>query len=371
MRTILFLIQKEFKQIIRNRALIPIIFFMPLFQIIVLGNAATYDIKNIYFTVLDNDNSSISNEIVYKLSHNKYFTYNSNVLTKEEAISDLEKDNADFIFVIDKDFEKDIKKGFQGKIQIIIDAVDGAASGIIISYINEILKDVQFSINEEQLEMKRDGVGINSIERNWYNEYLNYKWFMVPGILVFLVTMIGVFVNSMNIAREKEIGTIDQLNVTPITKTHFIAGKLIPMMIIALLELTFGLIISKYIFGVPIVGSLGVIYLFAVVYLVIMLSIGLIISSRSDTQQQAMFVAYFLIMIFLFLSGLFTPIASMPNWAQLLTKLIPISYFIEVLRNTMLKGSTFFDQIHSFLILLIYAFLTFFYAIWNYKKMSD
>ena len=368
MRIILILVKKEFLQILRNKGLLPLIFLMPIVQLLVLGNAATYDVKNTNFSVIDNCKSPYSREIISHLKHNKYFTFISNEYSSKEGIESLKTNKSDFVLVIDKDFEKDIERNSKGKVQLLIDAVDGASAGIILSYIQDILKDFQVSIIEDKIGTNHKMVGGISIARNWFNPQLNYIWFMVPGIIVFLITLIGVFVNSMNIAREKELGTIEQLNVTPLKKTQFIAGKLIPLWIIGMMELSFGLIIARFVYHIPILGSLGTIFLFGGIYLISMLSIGLIISSNSDTQQQAMFVAYFIMMIFIFLSGLFTPIASMPNWAQVLAHIIPISYFIEVMRNTVLKGSNIVQQIKPLLILIGYAVTTLLFSIWKYKK---
>ena len=167
--------------------------------------------------------------------------------------------------------------------------------------------------------------------------------FMVPGILVLLVTMVTMFLGSMNVAREKEIGTIEQLNVTPIKKYQFIIGKLLPFWLIGLFELSFGLVIGKVLFNIPMVGSLGLVFLFAMVYMIVVLGMGLLISTAANTQQQAMFIAWFFLVIFILLSGLFTPIESMPKWAQTLTLVNPIRYFVEVMRGVLMKGAGFAD----------------------------
>jgi len=193
---------------------------------------------------------------------------------------------------------------------------------------------------------------------------------MVPGILVLLVTMLTLFLSSMNIVREKEIGTLEQINVTPIRKYQFVIGKLFPFWVLGLVILTVGLIIAKVIFSVPILGSIGLIYFFTSVYLLVILGIGLIISNNSDTQQQAMFVAWFFTVIFILMSGLFTPIESMPVWAQNLTLLNPIRYFVEIIRMVMLKGATFSDISRPFFMIVFYAFALNGIAIWSYRKVN-
>jgi ABC-2 type transport system permease protein len=213
-------------------------------------------------------------------------------------------------------------------------------------------------------------VNIVTIPSFWYNNTLNYKTFMVPGILVLLVTMLTLFLSSMNVVREKEIGTLEQINVTPIKKYQFIIGKLFPFWVLGLVILTVGLIIAKVVFSVPILGNIGLIYFFTAVYLLVILGIGLIISNHTDTQQQAMFIAWFFSVVFILMSGLFTPIESMPVWAQNLTLLNPIRYFVEIIRMVMLKGATFSDISRPFFIIVFYAFALNGIAVWSYKKVN-
>jgi ABC-2 type transport system permease protein len=204
----------------------------------------------------------------------------------------------------------------------------------------------------------------------WYNPKLNYKTYMVPGILVLLVTIIGLLLSGMNVVREKEIGTIEQINVTPVRKLQFIAGKLIPFWILALLELVVGLTLGKLMFNIPIIGSLWLIFLSAGVYLMVILGFGLIVSTVTNTQQQAMLVSFFFMVIFILMSGLFTAIESMPVWAQWLDRLNPIAYFIGIMRMVMLKGSTFHDIRISFYSLVVYALASISLAVWRYRKVS-
>ena len=211
---------------------------------------------------------------------------------------------------------------------------------------------------------------ITSIPSFWYNNTLNYKTFMVPGILVLLVTMITLFLSGMNIVREKEIGTLEQMNVTPIKKHQFIIGKLFPFLVLGMLLLTVGLIIAKLLFNVPIVGSLALMYFYTIIYILVILGMGLFISNFTDTQQQAMFIAWFLAVIFILMSGLFTPIESMPEWAQIMTEFNPIKYFVEVMRMVMLKGAGFTDIIPQITKTFIYAVIMNGLAVWSYKKTS-
>src|SRR5690606_7910833 len=213
-------------------------------------------------------------------------------------------------------------------------------------------------------------VNISSIPSFWYNTTLDYKTFMVPGILVLLVTMITLFLSGMNIVREKEIGTLEQINVTPIRKSQFIIGKLFPFWVIGMGLLTIGLILAKVIFNTPMLGSLILLYAYTSIYILVILGMGLLISNFTDTQQQAMFIAWFFVVIFILMSGLFTPIESMPKWAQIVTEFNPIKYFVEIVRMVLLKGSGFMDILPQLLKTLLYAILMNGLAVWSYKKVN-
>ncbi|MCD6544573.1 MAG: ABC transporter permease, partial [Flavobacteriaceae bacterium] len=240
-------------------------------------------------------------------------------------------------------------------------------------YISQIIqqfnKNVQIDLMQPQ-DAKNKPQNIISIPSFWYNKTLNYKTFMVPGILVILVTMITLFLSGMNIVREKEIGTLEQMNVTPIKKHQFIIGKLFPFWVLGMVLLTVGLIIARVLFNVPMVGSLALMYLYTSVYILVILGIGLFISNFTDTQQQAMFIAWFFVVIFILMSGLFTPIESMPQWAQFLTEFNPVKYYVEVMRMVMLKGSSFIDILPQFIKTSIYAIIMNGLAVWSYKKTN-
>ena len=197
---------------------------------------------------------------------------------------------------------------------------------------------------------------------------MEYKYFMVPGILVLLVTLTGSFLAAMNIVKEKEIGTIEQINVTPVKKLHFILGKLIPFWILGMLILTIGLLIAFIAYGIKPAGSFFTIYVFAAVYLLAVLGLGLLLSTYCSTQQQAMLLSFFLIMIFILLGGLYTPIESMPVWAQWITKFNPVTYFIQVMRDVVLKGSSLRDIAPNIGIIFLFALALNSWAVVNYRK---
>jgi ABC-2 type transport system permease protein len=374
MKTILFIIQKEFRQIFRNKGMLPIIFVLPLVQLLILSNAASFEIKNIKFSYIDNDHSVASRELISKFEASKYFNIIESFSSKKKADFQMQTGKVDVILEIPNHFERDLITEKNTNLSVSINAIDGAAAGVESVYISQIITGFNQKI-QTQLYQYNDTsyvqpLNIVTIPSFWYNNTLNYKTFMVPGILVLLVTMLTLFLSSMNIVREKEMGTLEQINVTPIKKHQFIVGKLFPFWVLGLVILTVGLTIAKVVFSVPILGNIGLIYFFTSVYLLVILGIGLIISNYSDTQQQAMFVAWFFTVIFILMSGLFTPIESMPQWAQNITLLNPIRYFVEIIRMVMLKGATFSDISRPFFMILGYAILLNGIAVWSYKKVN-
>ena len=374
MKTILFIIQKEFKQIFRNKGMLPIIFVLPLIQLLILSNAASFEVKNIKFSYIDHDNSSASRELVSKFKASTYFNIIQNFASKKEATLEMQKGTVDVILEIPIHFESNLIKEKSTQLSVSINAIDGASAGVTNVYITQIINNYNQTIQTKSSQYS-DGTmvkpqNIVTIPSFWYNNTLNYKTFMVPGILVLLVTMLTLFLSSMNIVREKELGTLEQINVTPIKKHQFIIGKLFPFWVLGLVILTVGFIIAKVVFNVPMLGNIGVIYLFTAIYLIVILGIGLYISNHTETQQQAMFIAWFFTVIFILMSGLFTPIESMPQWAQNLTLVNPIRYFVEVMRMVLLKGAGFSDIKIHFLIILGYAVVINSFAVWSYKKVN-
>ncbi|HSM09114.1 MAG TPA: ABC transporter permease, partial [Gemmatimonadota bacterium] len=240
-------------------------------------------------------------------------------------------------------------------------AEDGAAAGIVASYAQTIVADFAAGSTRRGVEIRT---------RGWYNEELNYQQHMVPGILVVLVTIIGTLLTSMNIVREKEIGTLEQLNATPLRRSEFIAGKLLPFWILALLELAFGLIVARLVFDIPMRGSLALLFGAGGIYLVVALGVGLWISTVTETQQQAMFVTYFFLMINLFMSGLFTPIASMPGWGRAAAELIPLKHFIEIARAVLVKGAGADALVVPLLALVAMGLVVFTVSVRQYSKTA-
>lgn len=373
MKIILYIIQKEFKQIFRNKGMLPIIFVLPLLQLIILSNTATFEVKNIKFSYIDNDHSATSRALIDKFNSSTYFDVLTDFSSFKNAEAAMLQGEVDVVLEMPNHFQSDLLKEKKATLGIHINAIDGAAAGVTNVYVLQVLQSFNKQIKTELIQfdsVKTAPVNIVSIPSFWYNETLNYKTFMVPGILVLLVTMITLFLSGMNIVREKEIGTLEQINVTPIKKSQFIIGKLFPFWIIGMSLLTIGLIIAKLVFNVPMLGSLLLMYGYTSIYILVVLGIGLFISNFTDTQQQAMFIAWFFTVIFILMSGLFTPIESMPKWAQTVTDFNPIKYFVEVMRMVMLKGASFMDILPQLSKTFLYAFIMNGLAIWSYKKTT-
>lgn len=372
MRSIKFLLQKEFRQIFRNKTLLRAILVAPLLQLLVLPWAANYEVKNISIAIVDNDHSSYSQKLISKIGSSGYFRLVENSDSYLKSYQLIEKDQADVILEIPVHFEKNLMRENQQKLFIATNAINGTKALVGSSYLLGIIGNFNNDIILHWAQPTRYGA-IPSIEVttvNWYNPLMSYKFYMVPGILVLLVTMVGSMMCALNIVKEKEIGTIEQINVTPIKKYHFILGKMIPFWILGMIVFTIGLIIAWLVYGIVPLGSLGLLYGFLSIYLIAILGLGLLISTYSSTQQQAMSLSFFFIMIFNLMSGLFTPIESMPDWAQMIAKINPITYFIDVMRLVVLKGSSLHNVGYHLIIVLIFAVVFNTWAILNYRKTT-
>ena len=353
--------------------MLPMIFVVPFIQLIILVHAATFEIKNINLVVVDNDLSTTSRQMIAKFNSSPFFNIINSTFSVKESEESLYKDEASIVIVIPTGFEKKLVREKTTNIQILINSIDGIVAGLsnyyAVSIIASLNKDIIIDWYGTSKGIKQTKQ-INIEYSHWYNPELNYKTYMVPGILVLLITIIGLFLSSMNLVREKEIGTIEQINVTPIKKHQFIIGKLIPFLIIGLFELALGLVLGKLLFDIPIVGSLTLVFMVAALYLVVILGIGLFISTITENQLQSMFFSYFFNIVFILMSGLFTSIESMPAWGQFLNKINPIAYFIRVMRMILLKGSGFTDIIPEIISLSIFAVIILSLSVWQYRKTS-
>lgn len=367
-----FLLEKEFKQIFRNPFLPKMILVMPLMMMLVFPWAANQEIKNLRLSVVDNDHSVYSERLIQKITASGYFNLTDVSTSNTVAIHSLEADRADIILEVQPDFEKLLIKEGMADVMISANAVNGMKGGLGASYLSMILQDFAGEIRDEwgQSPQMLSLPVINIVSQNRFNSHLDYKVFMVPAIMVTLLTLMCGFLPALNIVGEKEVGTIEQMNVTPVNKFTFILAKLIPYWIIGLLALTLCIILAALVYGLIPVGRLTTLYFFASVYILVVSGFGLIISNYSNTMQQAMFVMFFFIMIFILMSGLFTPISSMPEWAQNITIFNPLRYFIQVMRMVYLKGSGVADLYTQLIALCCFAIFFNGWAVLSYRKSS-
>jgi ABC-2 type transport system permease protein len=355
MRALRFLLRKEYLQIFRDRVIVGMLFVMPMVQLLVLANAATFEVKSARLYVVDQDHSTMSRGLVDRLASSGRFIPTGASQSLARADDAMLDRTTDIILVVPNGLERDLVRDRRGSVQFILNAEDGAAASVMQSYAGRILASYSTELGADvtptlaSVESRRDappqrGQAVIEVrQRGWYNAELEYRDYMVPGILVVLVTMVGTLLTAMNIVREKESGTLDQLNVTPVTRTTFIAAKLIPLWSLALLDLALGLVLAHVVFDVPVRGNPAIVFLAAAIYLVGALGIGLWISTVAETQQQAMFVTFAIMLIYILMSGLFTPVRGMPGWAQWIAQASPVMHFAQLMRAVLLKGAGLAD----------------------------
>jgi ABC-2 type transport system permease protein len=346
---------------------------MPIIQLLIMPMAADFEIKNINISVVDHDHSPYSQKLIDKIIASGYFKLNDYSTSFNQSFQEFQTDKSDLILEIPKNFEKELVRENESNLLIAVNAINGTKASVGSAYLGRIISNFNADIRLQWIQPQK-ATATPTIEistLNWFNPFLNYPFFMVPGILVTLVTMVGTYMCALNIVKEKEVGTIEQINVTPIKKYIFILGKLIPFWFIGVFVFSLGLLcIARFVYQIVPVGSVFLLYSFLFIYLITILGIGLLISTYSATQQQAMSLAFFCMMIFMLMSGLFTPVESMPQWAKWIAACNPVTYFIEVMRMVVLKGSGFTDIKNHFLIMLAMAVFFNGWATLNYKKTS-
>jgi ABC-2 type transport system permease protein len=360
-----FLIEKEFKQIIRNSFLPKLILILPIMMLLVLPWAANQEVRNIRLSVVDNDQSAYSQRMLQKIIASGYFILTDISASNPQAMQSIEAGKADIIMEIQHGFERDIAKEGVADVMISANAVNGMKAGLGSSYLASILNDYA-----KELTIEKGGL-VNTVQPSvkiLFNPHLDYKVFMIPAIMVMLLTLLCGFLPALNIVGEKETGTIEQLNVTPVKKFTFIIAKLIPYWVTGFIVLTVCFGIAALVYHLVPVGSLLTIYLYTGIYVLVVSGLGLVISNYSATMQQAMFVMFFFIMILILLSGLFTPISSMPGWAQTITAINPLKYFMQVMRAVYLKGSGMSELLPQLCALLGFAVVLNGWAVLSYRK---
>jgi ABC-2 type transport system permease protein len=342
MRRIFTMIQKEFRQIFRDRPMVAIIFMIPLIQLFILAHAVTTDVKHIKTIFIDFDKSELSREIYRKFFFTDYFRIVDLGTDLQDISQKMKRWEVQMALVIPTNFKRDLQRGLKPKVQIVVDGVDGNTAGVALAYATSILSEFGIDIsrkNISQMTLKKNHM-LSMIERMWYNLDLNSKQYMVPGIVVVLLTILPMMLSSMSLVKEKEIGTLEQLMVTPLTKHQLLLGKIVPFLILTYIELFFVMGAAILAFKLQVNGSILLIAFLAFIYLFTTLGFGIFISTFTHSQQQAMFVSWFFLVFMILMSGFFIPIENMPVVLQRITYIDPMRYFMSIVRDIFQKGST-------------------------------
>ncbi len=355
-----YLIQKEVLQIRRNAFLPRLIVIFPIMMICVMPWVMNQEVKNIRVDVVDNDRSTLSRQLVHSIEASNYFIFNGQKPTYRAALKDIEAMDADVVLVIPLHYSRDLTLGRRPQVLIAANAVNGTKGSMGSAYLSQIVTaHVEPSVAAMQAKLSTLFL---------YNKHLNYKVFMIPALFAMVMMLMCGFLPTLNIVGEKEAGTIESINVTPVPKWAFILAKLIPYWLIALFVIVVNILLSWLIYGITCAGPLWLVFVLAMLLALFWSSFGLIISNYSDTMQQAVFVMWFFVVCMLLLSGLFTPVRSMPHLAYLTTYVNPMHYFVDGIRTVFVRGGDFHSIAHQLLALLVIASLMAVWAIKSYRK---
>ena len=369
-----YLLKKEFKQFLRDPGMPRMVLCFPFLIILVFPFAANMEVRNLSLVIVDSDQSDQSALLTEKCASSGYFKIREETESPSDAQAVMDRGGADAILTISSGFARYLEsdKGTDDPLPvgIKVNTVNGTRGSIGSQYLNAFVTEYVASVSGAESQGGAAGTRFDTRESYLYNPSLDYKTFMIPALIVIAITMMCGFLPALNIVSEKERGTIEQINVTPVGKFQFILAKLIPLWIIGIVIMGLSLLLAKVIYGIAPAGSIWTLMLFTGVYILVVSGLGLVISNYASTIQQAMFVGFFFIMIFFLMGGMFTPVSSMPDWAQAITIVNPLKYFIEVMRLVYLKGSKLVDMIPQFLALCGFAAAFGSWAIISYKKSS-
>lgn len=365
-----FLLEKEFKLFFRNPFLPKLVVLLPIITLAIFPLVANLDIKNLSVAVVDHDKSPYSKQLTEKIISSPYFKLSDNFDNYADALASVEADRADLILEFPPHFEKNLIKEGNARLFIAVNAVDGAKGGMGSAYMTGIITDFNRNIQSELLDAtSRFTVSQMDIRPAFrFNPSLRYIYLMIPALIVMIMAMLSGFLPALNIVEEKENGTIEQINVTPVKKSTFILSKLIPYWVIGFVVINICVVVSWIFYGFLPKGSIFTIYLFSIIFIFTFCGLGLVVSNYANTLQQAMFIMFFFITTFIFLSGLFTPYDNMPVWAQKFGVISPLKYIIQAVRMIYLKGAGFLDMIPQFIALCILTLFFNGWAILSYRK---
>lgn len=362
--TIKYLLEKEFIQIMRNTFIPKMIVMFPIIIMCVTPWVTNLEIKNIIVSVVDNDHSSLSSRLIHRIEASDYFIFAGTERSYENAMKKIDMCKTDVAVVIPENYERDITNGRLPRILVSANAVNGTKGSMGSAYLANIINDNLKEAVHANTAVNKEKLTTFSL----YNKGQDYKVFMIPALMAILIVMFCGFLPALNIVGEKENGTIEQINVTPISKSTFIIAKLIPYWIISMIVMTICFLLSWIVYGITPEGNILLLYMLAMLLALTFSGIGLVISNYSRVMQQAMFVMWFVMVCMILLSGLFTPVSSMPDWAICITTINPMKYFIDGMRTVFIKGGTFGNILPQTTALAVFAVAANTLAIYSYKK---
>ena len=361
-RILVALLRKEIVMMRHNPIIPKMIIALPVMALLIIPLVATFDVKDVEVAVVDNDHSQLSRRMIADMDASRELSVIATVNTYKEAMDLIEKGNADVILSIPPHFSRDISE-----LDVEANGVNATKGMLGMQY---VVNSVTSTLRAVNIGEGRNVPESMSSVLYRFNPTLNFKHYMIPALMVFLIIMICGFLPALNLVSEKETGTIEAMNVTPVSRTVFVLSKLIPFWVIGILVITIGILIGFFVYGVAPIGNIACIYLASILLSLVMSGLGVTIANQSATMLQTIFVMFAFIIIFQLMGGLFTPIGSMPEWAQYITYAIPPRFFNEIMRSIYLKGSSVFECRSQFLWLAAYAVLAISCAAITYKKRA-
>ena len=367
MRMLFVLLDKEFRQFFRNPFLPKMVVVFPLMIMFVMPWVTTMDVHHISVAVVDHDRSEASRRMIQKIAASDYFTLQEISPDYATSLDNLEAGASDVILEIPKDFERGLVIGSPKRVSISSNGVNAIKGSLGGQYLVQVVSQTLSELHDE----KGGSAAAELVTiQNRYNPTLEYRHYMIPALMIMLLVMLCGFLPALNLVSEKETGTIEQINVTPVSRLTFTLAKLIPFWIIGFVVLAIVMLVAWGLYGLFPVGSIGAIFLAAGLFILTMSGLGVGIANGSTNMQQTMFVMFFFVMIFVLMSGMITPIESMPVWAQRIANMLPPSYFVEAMRSVYLKGSTIADLWVDYTALTVFAVLFNGWAALSYRKQN-
>lgn len=376
MKTIIHIVKKEFLQFKRDPKMFGIILIAPIIQLILLGYAATLDLNTVHTIFYDQDKTTTSRNFIEEFKSSGFFQIDHYAGNYEDVQTYIERGKSLVAIVIPKDFGKKINRRETTQLQAIFNGSDGNSASIAAGYITTIVTTFSRQIVKDFIDHSGRKIipagTINSEVRVWYNPDLTTRNFMVPAIVGLLVSIVTLILTSLAVVKEKEIGTLEQLIVTPIKPLQLIIGKLIPFVVLGFVSVTIVIVAMNIIFSIYVRGSVVFLFFSSFLYILSTLGLGLLVSTVSKTQQQAMMIAIFAVLMpMIYLSGFAFPVENMPTIIQYISYLIPLKYFITIIRGIILKGNGFAQHWFDATMLLAMGILILFFSALRFRKRLE